>query len=72
MTAAEQTYAIEGEQLTLEQIVERASRAGLERRHVRSRLRYGDRTLERLLRKPSNKPGPGNRVFFGRNRQGRK
>lgn len=67
-----QIYAIEGEEVTLDQIIERAERVGLQRHHVRSRLHFGDRTWARLLRAPNNKPDRMNRVFFGRNRQGRK
>jgi hypothetical protein len=69
--ATEVQYTIDGEQITLEMIVDRAAAAGLSRAQVRSRLHYGDRTWERLLRKPSHKPKADNRLFFGANRGGR-
>jgi hypothetical protein len=69
--ATEVQYTIDGEQITLEMIVDRAAAAGLSRAQVRSRLHYGDRTWERLLRKPSHKPKADNRLHFGANRGGR-
>jgi hypothetical protein len=69
--ATEVQYTIEGEQITLEMIVDRAAAAGLSRAQVRSRLHYGDRTWERLLRTPSHKPKADNRLHFGANRGGR-
>lgn len=71
MIATEVQYTIDGEQITLELIVDRAAAAGLSRAQVRSRLHYGDRTWERLLRKPSHKPKADNRLFFGAKRGGR-
>ena len=71
MIATEIEYEIEGQRITLDMIVDRASASGLSRAQVRSRLHYGDRTWERLLRKPSHKPKADNRLFFGRNRGGR-
>jgi hypothetical protein len=69
--ATEVQYTIDGEQITLDVIVDRAAAAGLSRAQVRSRLHYGDRTWERLLRKPSHKPKADNRLFFGAKRGGR-
>lgn len=71
MIATDVQYTIDGEQITLELIVDRAAAAGLSRAQVRSRLHYGDRTWERLLRKPSHKPKADNRLFFGAKRGGR-
>ena len=71
MIATEVQYTIDGEQITLDVIVDRAAAAGLSRAQVRSRLHYGDRTWERLLRKPSHKPKADNRLFFGAKRGGR-
>lgn len=71
MIATQVEYEIEGERYTLDLIVDRASAAGLSRAQVRSRLHYGDRTWERLLRKPSHKPKADNRLFFGAKRGGR-
>ena len=71
MIVTEVQYTIDGEQITLELIVDRAAAAGLSRAQVRSRLHYGDRTWERLLRKPSHKPKADNRLFFGAKRGGR-
>jgi hypothetical protein len=69
--ATEVQYTIDGEQITLDVIVDRAATAGLSRAQVRSRLHYGDCTWERLLRKPSHKPKADNRLFFGAKRGGR-
>jgi len=63
MSAAGFQYDIEGELLTLDQVIKVASRVHLPRTTVRKRLQQGDRTWAQLLRHTDHK----RRINFGRN-----
>lgn len=68
MSAPGFQYDIEGELVTLDQIMALATREGLARATVKSRLHYGDRTWARLLRKVDLRAVPKNRLSYGRHR----
>lgn len=64
-----QEYMVDGVAVTFEAIAERAAAAGLSRATVRSRVHFGDRSWERLLRPVSNKPRRSNAIRFGLKRR---